>query len=108
MSLWSLVKFWNSFFFAEQSPVPIALFRILYGILVIATLGLLRPDWLNWYGVDGWLSLATALKLEPGDRLNLFTVIPQSNAWVEALFWAALLSAALLVLGLFTRINGIL
>ena len=108
MSLWSLVKFWNSFFFAEQSPVPIALFRILYGILVIATLGLLRADWLDWYGVDGWLTLPTALKLESGHRLNLFTILPQSNAWVEALFWAALASAILLMLGLFTRINSIL
>src|SRR5215470_623355 len=108
MSLRSLVKFWNEFFFAEQSPVPIALFRILYGILVIATLGLLHSDWLDWYGVDGWLSLPTALKLEPGHRLNLFTILPQSNAWVEALFWVALVSAVLLMLGLFTRINSIL
>src|SRR5215831_8788759 len=108
MSLRSLVKFWNEFFLSEQSPVPIALFRILYGILVIATLGLLHSDWLDWYGVDGWLSLPTALKLEPGHRLNLFTILPQSNAWVEALFWMALVSAALLMLGLFTRISSIL
>jgi len=107
MSLRSLVKFWNEFFFAEQSPVPIALFRILYGILVIATLVLLHSDWLDWYGVDGWLSLPTASRLEPGHRLNLFTVIPQSNAWVEAVFWAVLASSVLLMLGLFTRMNSI-
>jgi hypothetical protein len=106
MSLRALVRLWNQFFFAEQSPVPIALFRILYATLVIATLLLLRPDWLNWYGVHGWLSLPTALKLEPGHRLNLFTLIPQSDAWIEALFWVALTSAVLLALGLFTRITS--
>ncbi len=34
----SFVEAWNEFFFAEQSPIPIALFRILYGMAVIATL----------------------------------------------------------------------
>ena len=108
MSFRSLVELWNEFFFREQSPVSIALFRILYAMLVIITLALLRPDWFNWCGTDAWLSLSTALKLEPGPRLNLFSIIPQSNAWVEALFWVALGSAVLLTLGLFTRLNSIL
>jgi hypothetical protein len=108
MSLRSFVRFWNQFFFQEQSPLPIALFRIVYGLLVILTLSLLRPDWLNWHGVHGWVSLSTALNLEPGHRLNLFTIIPQNDAWIEALFWFTLGSAVLLTLGLFTRINTIL
>jgi hypothetical protein len=108
MSLRCFVRVWNDLFFEKKSPVPIALFRILYGLLVISTLGLLRPDWLSWYGVHGWVSLPTALKLEPGHRLNLFSIIPQSDAWVEALFWAALASAISLTCGLFTRINSIL
>jgi Vitamin K-dependent gamma-carboxylase len=108
MSLRSLVRSWNQFFFLEQSPLPIALFRVVYGLLVITTIALLRPDWLNWYGVHGWLSLSTALKLEPGHRLSLFTIIPQRDAWIEALFWVSLSSAMLLTLGLFTRINSIL
>jgi hypothetical protein len=108
MKLRSFTGFWNEFFFREQSPVPIALFRIVYGICVITTLALLLPDWLDWYGVHAWLNLPTALKLEPGLRLNLFLVIPQSDVWIEALFWVALGSAVLLTLGLFTRINSIL
>src|SRR4029077_10946277 len=55
----SLVEAWNQFFFAPQSPLPIALFRIAYGLLVIATLTLLRPDWLAWYGPHPWVSLST-------------------------------------------------
>src|SRR5260370_41354397 len=108
MSLRSVVRLWNEFFFREQSPVPVALFRILYGILVTTTLWLLRPDWLNWYGVHAWLSLPTALKLEPGHRLNLLTIIPQNDAWINAIFWVALGSAILLTLGLSTRISSIL
>lgn len=108
MSLRSFAKLWNEFFFRKQSPIPIALFRIVYGTLAVVTLCLLRPDWFNWYGTHAWLSLPTALKLEPGHRLNLFAVIPQSDAWVDAIFWIALVSAVLLTLGLFTRTSSIL
>ena len=108
MTLRSLDRLWNEFFFRRQSPVPIALFRIVYGTLAGITLCLLRPDWFNWYGTHGWLSLPIALKLEPGRRLNLFTIIPQNDAWVNAIFWIALGSAVLLTIGLFTRISSIL
>ncbi|HXZ11735.1 MAG TPA: HTTM domain-containing protein [Candidatus Sulfotelmatobacter sp.] len=105
MKLKSLWQAWNHFFFAEQSPTPVALFRILYGALVAADLILLRPDWLDWYGAHPWMSLSTMHALEPGTRLNLFAVIPQQSAWIEAVFWLFLASAVLLTLGLFTRFN---
>ena len=108
MRLKSVLNAWNSFFFAPQSPLPIALFRILYGLLVIATLLLLRPDWLTWYGPHAWLSVPTMHTLEPGPRLNLFTIIPQNDAWIEALFWVFLASASLLTVGFLTRINSLL
>ena len=108
MRLESLLDAWNAFFFAPKSPLPIALFRILYGLLVIATLLLLRPDWLTWFGTHAWVSLSTMHTLEPGPRLNLFTIIPQNDIWIEALFWIFLASASLLTVGLFTRFNSLL
>ena len=44
MTLRSLIEAWNGFFFAPQSPLPIALFRAIYGGLVVVTLLLLRSD----------------------------------------------------------------
>jgi Vitamin K-dependent gamma-carboxylase len=108
MRLRSLFRAWHEFFFAEQSPLPIAVFRILYGLLVIATLVLLRPDWLAWFGVHGWVSPATAASLEPGVRLNLFAILPRNDAWIEALFWVFLASAIMLTAGFLTRVNGLL
>lgn len=108
MTLRSFTRLWNEFFFRKQSPIPIALFRIAYGMLVIVTLWLLRPDWFNWYGTHAWLSLPTALRLEPGHRVNLFSIIPQTHAWIDAIFWIALGSAVLLTIGLFTRSSSIL
>jgi hypothetical protein len=99
---------WNRFFFAKQSPVPIALFRITYGLLVIATLVLLRPDWLAWYGSHAWISLQTMQMVEPGTRINLFSIIPQSDGWINALFWVFLGSTILLTVGFLTRINSVI
>lgn len=108
MSLRDARKAWNEFFFAPQSPVPISLFRILYGMCVTGTLILLRPDWLNWFGVHSWVTLATITKLEPGTRLNLFSILPQDDRWIEAFFWFSLLFALLLTFGLFTRTSSII
>jgi hypothetical protein len=104
----SLLEAWNAFFFAEQSPAPMALFRIVYGVLVTATLLLLRPDWLAWFGAHAWVSLPTMHELEPGPRLNLLAWIPQNEALISALFWIFLASALLLTAGFLTRLNSVL
>src|SRR5271168_2850650 len=104
----SPIEAWNAFFFAEQSPTPIALFRIVYGVLVSATLLLLRPDWLAWFGSHAWLSLPTMHQLEPGPRLDLFAIIPQNDTLIAALFWIFLASTILLTIGFLTRFNTVL
>jgi hypothetical protein len=103
----SFVEAWNEFFFAEQSPIPIALFRILYGMAVLATLWLTRDDWIAWYGPHAWVSLSTMQAFEPGPRLNLFTVMPASVFWVQMLFWVFVASAACLTIGFLTRLNSV-
>lgn len=104
----SFFEAWNGFFFAEQSPTPLALFRIAYGTAVIATLFLLHADWIAWYGPNAWVRLSTIRTMEPGPRLNLFTIIPQSDSWVRILFWVFLVSAVCLTIGLLTRVNSII
>jgi Vitamin K-dependent gamma-carboxylase len=103
----SFVEAWNEFFFAEQSPIPIALFRILYGMATLATLLLTRDDWIAWYGPHAWVSLSTMQAFEPGPRLNLFTVMPASVFWVQLLFWVFAASAVCLTIGFLTRLNSV-
>ena len=107
MSLRTALKVWDAFFFAPQSPLPIALFRIFYGFNVAATLLLLHADWLNWFGVNSWVTLSTMAKVEPGARLNLFTLLPQDDSWIQAFFWFFLIFAVLLMFGLITRVSSI-
>jgi hypothetical protein len=107
MSLRTVANAWSRFFFEPQSPVPVALYRILYGLLTIANLLYLFPDWLEWYGPHAWLSLTTMHQMEPGIRLNLFAVIPQTDLCVFAIFWIYFLFAFTLTVGLLTRLSTI-
>jgi hypothetical protein len=107
VKLRSLVEAWNRFFFEPQSPLPVCLFRILYGCAVMGTLILLHPEWLTWYGAHAWVSLSTMQQIVPGPRLNLFTLIPQNDSWIEALFWVFLGSAVFLTIGFLTRLSTI-
>ena len=107
MSLRKLAEAWEHFFFTPQSPVPIALFRILYGICVSATVILMHGDWLEWFGVQAWISQSTMAKVEPGPRLNLFAVMPADDRWIAAFFWIFLGFAVLLTVGLWTRFSSV-
>jgi hypothetical protein len=102
----AILAAWNRFFFAERSPLPVALFRIAYGLLVVMTILLLKADWLSWYGTHAWMSLHTMRELEPGVRLNLFTVFPKDDRWISALFWVFLASAVMLTVGFLSRFNS--
>jgi Vitamin K-dependent gamma-carboxylase len=107
MMLQEARKAWEKFFFAPQSPTPIALFRVLYGVCVFVTLLLLRADWLEWYGMHAWVSRATMKTIEPGIRLDLFAVIPGDDRWIMAFFYIFLGFGVLLTLGLWTRFSSI-
>ena len=107
MTLRRLRELWDDFFFTPQSPLPIALFRIFYGICVSATILLLHGDWLNWYGVHAWVSLPAMRQVEQGTRINLFTVMPQDDRWIAGLFWVFLVFALMLTAGLWTRLSSI-
>lgn len=103
----NIQRVWDEFFFVPQSPLPIALFRIFYGICVSLTVVLLHSDWLEWFGVHSWVPLSTMTTVEPGIRLNLFTLMPQDDRWIAAFFWVSLGFAVLLTIGLWTRISSV-
>ena len=107
MSGKTLVRAWNEFFFQPESPVPIAVFRILLGLLVLIDAALLSGDWLTWYGPKGLVTFAGSQQIEGGPRLNVFAVLPQTEFWSYAVFWVLVVSAALVCVGLFTRASSI-
>lgn len=106
MSLRSLARAWNEFFFAPRPPAPLCLFRVLFGLLALADFILLRPDWLTWFGTRGITTLETMRRFEPGTRINLFALMP-NDSWVEGFFWFAIVSAVFLALGFLTRASSV-
>jgi len=107
MSIRRLIQAWNEFFFAEQSPTPVCLFRIFYGLICMADLLLLRPEWLRWYGPHAFMSLDTLGRLNHGPSMSLFKVIPQTDLAINIFFWVFLLFTVFLTAGFMTRLCAV-
>ena len=108
MKLNALRAGWDDFWFKPASPAPIALYRILFGAMVLSYFAALSVDTLMWFGQKGLLTRETASRLHPWPHINLFQLLPPGDAWVIALFALFLLAALCLTLGLFTRFSAFL
>jgi hypothetical protein len=106
VTLESVGRAWNTFFFAPQRPTPIALYRIAYGMLVILDVLLLWPEWLTWFGPRGLQSIGTMHALAAGTRINLFATLPETDASANAIFWILLVSAVFVTTGFLTRLSS--
>jgi hypothetical protein len=104
----SLVHRWNTFFFTPQSATPVALYRIIFGLLVIANLALLHGDWLTWFGANGLVRPETLQKLSPGLNLHWALLVLQSDTCIQSFFWVFLLFAVFLTVGFQTRLSSVL
>jgi len=107
MTLRRLIHAWNEFFFKPQSPLPVCLFRIFYGLIVLADLILLKPEWLMWYGPHAVTSLATTHKYYHGMVMSLFEVMPQTDRAMNVFFWVFLVCTVCLIVGFMSRFNSV-
>jgi len=103
----SVAAAWNRFFFQPVSPVPIALFRVSISLVLLVDLALWRHDWLTWFGPRGLVTLPTMQQIEPGPRINVFALLPQTEFWSNAVFWCLLTAVVLLLAGWFTRASSV-
>lgn len=107
MSLRRLFQAWNSFFFKPQSPLPVCLFRILYGLVVLADLIMLRREWLMWYGPHAFTSFSTVHKLDANVHMNLLELLPQTNLAVNIFYWVFLVCTLFLIVGYMTKFSAV-
>ena len=101
-----IVRGWNNFFFEPISPLPIATYRILLGLVMLANHALLLPDVHDWFSNEGVISFATGRRLAGGGGFNLFKWLPHTDAAVWAVFLVSWLAALTMTLGLFTRASA--
>jgi hypothetical protein len=104
----TLRDMWNQFFHEPTSPLPIAVYRIFFGLLVLTNGFLMLPDLYNFYGDKGIVSRQTAALLCPGARINLLQWWPGGDFGVAVFFALYMLAAFFLTLGFFTRTNALL
>ncbi len=107
MTLRRLHEGWNNFFFKEQSPKPVCLFRIFYGLIVLADLILLKPEWLMWYGPRAVTSLETTHKYYRGMIMSLFEILPQTDHAINIFYWVFLICTICLTVGFMSRFTSV-
>ena len=105
----ALRRDWNHFFFDPLSSVPLGVFRLVFGALVLSYGLLLFPERFIWFSIRGVLSVADAMAYNGnnGLRLNLLA-LPGSDHWLTAFFVFFLLAALCLTLGFWTRTSSVI
>lgn len=102
VSLHDLVAAWTAFFHTPEPPFTIALFRILFGLVAMASALLYLPHASLWLGPEGVLS-HQRWEAEYGGRLfTLFRWLPPGRGSIHGVFALHLVAAACLALGLLT------
>lgn len=108
MSLSQLITWWNEFFFKPQSPLPMAVFRILYGVLLLTALTVqFGPDLDFWYGPRGIMpgDLATAyFTRQP--TFNIIAILGHNANLIHIYFYTLVAAAFFLTIGLATRYSA--
>ncbi len=108
MSVSHLWHLWTEFIFKPRSPLPLGLFRILYGLLLLEYCYLAAPELLTCYSDDkGILRLQTLHKVFGLPVINLLAVLPPGDEWIIAVFAIFVIASFCLMVGLFTRISSI-
>ena len=103
MTFRRLLSAWDAFLFHPISPVPIAVYRILFGALVLTNLLFLLPDVNTFYGEHGVLPPAEARSGVSARGLNVLAWLPDNAASLYAFFGVALAAAVCLTVGFLTR-----
>ncbi len=109
MKLAQITDAWNEFFFKPQSPLPIAVFRILYGLLVLQCLIIqLLPDFEFWYGEKGIvLGTTSVTHFWRQPTFDLFSITGGSPLGLQIFLGCTILAAVCLTIGLATRYSAI-
>jgi len=109
MTLRGLWQHWRNFFFTPQSPMPVCVFRIFLGLIVLHTAVFqLWPDFLLYYGNNAALSvnaeIATNWKSNP--MFDLFLLLPDDHS-KYILLVVMIVASITLTIGLFSRASSL-
>lgn len=106
MSLKNLWSTWNDFWFGEGSPLPVALFRIAIGLLVVYFTILFSPEAGTFFGQHAIVQPETTGNWMHAPELNVLTFLPPDDVWLYRLLVLLAISGLCLALGVFSRLSA--
>jgi len=99
---------WNAFFHTPEPPFTIAFFRILFGLVTLASAILYRRDAALWVGPHGLLSHERYMAQYGRSHFSLFAWLPPTEGWMRTVFALHFVAAACLTAGLASRVSAAL
>jgi hypothetical protein len=106
MPLASLEQAWREFFFAPEPAVTVAVFRIVFGVILVIHGLLLWPHASLWYGPKGFLPYTQYFQIYGRSRLTLFQFLPDSDVTVKVVLAVFVAAAASLSIGMLTTVSA--
>lgn len=109
MSLMQLYAGIKKFWFEPGSPLPLCLFRICFGFVLLEYCFLMAPELITCLSdSNGILRVETLKNIFAVPVINLITLLPPGDHWLVAFFAVFVISCICLTLGLFSRVSIIL
>lgn len=106
MTLAEIGKFWEACWFGKTSGRPLAIFRILIGLLITISLLMLLAEVPNFYGPKGIASIQTVQAWEGAHaRFSLLFAMPPTDTSAYVVLALAILFGIMVIVGLFTRVS---
>ena len=109
MSLHQFYSVIKKFWFEPGSPLPLGLFRICFGFVLLEYCFLMAPELITCLSdTNGILRIETLKNIFAVPVINLITLLPPGDGWIIVFFAVFVLSCICLTLGLFSRASIIL
>lgn len=104
---WStLIDAWNGFFHVRESADTVALFRMLFGGLLLTNAALLARDARIWLGPSGFLADEDFGRIYGPSRFTVLRYLPATDASVLLVLRLHMVAAATLTVGLLTPVSA--
>jgi HTTM domain len=98
---------WHWFFHGPCDARVCALVRIAFAMLVMVNFAALYSDLGHWFTGEGVLPQAASREVISPHAWSILWLLPDTRAAVETCYWIAVGNAALLLLGVFPRLNAL-
>jgi uncharacterized membrane protein YphA (DoxX/SURF4 family) len=101
-----LQQAWREFFFTPEPAVTVAVFRIVFGVILVVHGLLLWPHASLWYGPMGFLPYKQYCQIYGRSRFTVFQLLPDSDLTANMVLAVFIAAAASLSLGILTPVSA--